>query len=96
MAEDLLGPDHEITLIRCFTAPVSGKRDPMQPIRQQRYLQALSSLPSISFHLGNFLTMRKIRPLADPLPSGPTYVTILDSEEKGSDVNLATFLIHDA
>ena len=96
LSQSLLGPDREITHIRYFTAPVSGKLDPMQPVRQQRYLQALQSLPSISVHLGTFLTSRKVRPLADPIPGGPTHVTVLNSEEKGSDVNLATYLIHDA
>jgi len=35
LCEDLLSPQNEITRIRYFTAPVSGKLDPGQPIRQQ-------------------------------------------------------------
>lgn len=96
LAEALLGPGHEVSCLRYFTAPVSGKIDPGQPIRQQRYLQALASLPAISIHLGNFLTTRKVRPLIDPPADGPTHVAIWNTEEKGSDVNLATYLIHDA
>ncbi len=96
LSEALLSPDHEIAHIRYFTAPISGKLDPLAHIRQQRYLQALQSLPLVTVHLGNFLTSRKIRPLADPAPGGPTHATIWNSEEKGSDVNLATYLIHDA
>jgi uncharacterized LabA/DUF88 family protein len=92
----LLDPDNEIQLIRYFTAPVSGKLDPSQPIRQQRYLQALRTLPNVTIHLGNFLTKPKIRPLVKPVPGGPTHVQIYNTEEKGSDVNLATYLIHDA
>jgi hypothetical protein len=96
LVKGLLDPDNEIQCIRYFTAPVSGKLDPGQPIRQQRYLQALSTLPCMSFHQGNFLTKPKWRPLVSPSPGGPTHVEIWNTEEKGSDVNLATYLIHDA
>jgi hypothetical protein len=37
-----------------------------------------------------------MRPLVNPTPGGPTHVEIWNTEEKGSDVNLATYLIHDA
>jgi hypothetical protein len=96
LVKGLLDPDNDIQCIRYFTAPVSGKLDPGQPIRQQRYLQALSTLPCVSFHQGNFLTKAKWRPLVSPAPDGPTHVEIWNTEEKGSDVNLATYLIHDA
>jgi hypothetical protein len=76
----LLDTDNRIDRIRYFTAPVSGKFDPGVPIRQQRY----------------FLTKPKMRPLVSPAPGGPTHVEIWNTEEKGSDVNLATYLIHDA
>lgn len=96
LVKGLLDPDNDIRQIRYFTAPVSGRLDPGQPIRQQRYLQALSTLPCISVHQGNFLTKPKIRPLVNPPPGGPTHVQIFNTEEKGSDVNLATYLVHDA
>lgn len=96
LVEGLLDSENEIQQIRYFTAPVSGKLDPGQPIRQQRYLQALSTLPCLSIHQGNFLTKPKIRPLVNPPPGGLTHVEIFNTEEKGSDVNLATYLIHDA
>lgn len=35
-------------------------------------------------------------PLVHPLPSGPSTVEVLKTEEKGSDVNLATCLLLDA
>ena len=37
----------------------------------------------------------KRRPLAEPMPGLPTHVLVRDSEEKGSDVNLATRLLVD-
>lgn len=94
LASGLLAPENEIQ--RYFTAPVSGKFDPGVPVRQQRYLQALRTLPSVSIHEGNFLTRPKMRPLVNPAPDGPTHVEIWNTEEKGSDVNLATYLVHDA
>ena len=37
----------------------------------------------------------KRRPLAEPVPGLPAHVLVRDSEEKGSDVNLATHLLVD-
>ncbi len=34
-------------------------------------------------------------PVANPKPGEPKYVKVLKTEEKGSDVNIATHLIHD-
>ena len=96
LAQSLLDPDNEIQLIRYFTAPVSGKFDAGVPVRQQRYLQALATVPCVNIHHGNFLTKPKMRPLVTPAPGGPTHVEIWNTEEKGSDVNLATYLVHDA
>lgn len=96
LSKSLLAPENDIQRIRYFTAPVSGKLDPGQPIRQQRYLQALQSLSCVTVHQGTFLSKPKVRPLVHPDPAGPTHVLIWNTEEKGSDVNLATYLIHDA
>lgn len=96
LVQGLLDSDNSIERVRYFTAPVSGKLDPGQPIRQQRYLDALRTIPSVSVHQGNFLTTRKFRPLVNPTAGGPTHAEIWNTEEKGSDVNLATYLIHDA
>ncbi len=96
LMRELLNADNDIQRIRYFTAPVSGKFDPGVPVRQQRYLQALRTLPNLTIHEGNFLTRPKLRPLVNPTPGGPTHVEVWNTEEKGSDVNLATYLIHDA
>ncbi|MFC6646151.1 NYN domain-containing protein [Granulicella cerasi] len=96
LAVNLLSAENQIHKIRYFTARVSGKQDPGNPVRQALYLRALESLPQVEIHYGSFLARRKMRPLADPLPGGPTHVEIEDMEEKGSDVNLATHLLNDA
>ena len=50
-------------------------------------------MPLLRIYFGNFLPKTKWRPLvSDP----NQYVEIHDTEEKGSDVNLATHLLNDA
>lgn len=89
-------PKDDVTGIRYFTALVAARpHDPGQPARQQAYLRALESLPSVSVHLGHYLTHRVRMPLARPTPGGPTVVEVIKTEEKGSDVNLATHLLLD-
>ena len=52
----LLQPPHQITYLKYFTAQVSGKRDPPQPIRQQTYWRALqAATPDFVKHLGTKL-----------------------------------------
>jgi uncharacterized LabA/DUF88 family protein len=92
----LLQPHHRITAINYFTAQVSGKRDPQQPVRQQTYWRALqASTPTLQLFKGTFLTHEVRAPLAQPLP-GQRYAKVLKTEEKGSDVNLAVHLLNDA
>jgi uncharacterized LabA/DUF88 family protein len=85
-------PNDRIEKIRYFTAKVKAHPgDPDQPNRQRIYLRALRTLPEVEIHFGSFLTNTVRKPKAD----GSGYVEILDTEEKGSDVNLATYLVHD-
>jgi uncharacterized LabA/DUF88 family protein len=93
----LLLPKNTIGEIRYFTALVSARlADLDQPVRQQLYLRALATLPKVSVHLGHFLTHEVTMALAVP-PGHPTrYVNVIKTEEKGSDVNLATHLLNDA
>lgn len=90
-------PKDDIRRIRYFTARVSARPgDPQQPERQQFYLRALESLPTVSVHYGHFLTHTVSMRRADPTPRGPRTVKVLKTEEKGSDVNLASHLLLDA
>lgn len=92
----LLLPQHRINRIRYFTAVVSSRpNDPNQAQRQQTYLRALRTIPELSIHYGHFLAKTKRRPLAQPPETGSRIVEVLDTEEKGSDVNLATYLLLD-
>ena len=92
----LLPRDH-IVKIRYFTARVSARLNhPEQPSRQNAYLRALSTLPLVEIHYGYFKTRPVRLPLAKPGPADPRTVEVLRTEEKGSDVNLATYLLLDA
>ena len=91
--ESLL-PDHDIQRIRYFTALVNDW-PPGESRRQRTYLRALGTLPKVEIHYGRFTSHTVRMPLANPEPSGPATVEVLRTEEKGTDVNLATFLMVD-
>lgn len=89
-------PKDEIKRIRYFTATVSTRPDnPHAPQRQQVYLRALETTPGLSIHYGHYLSHVTRMPLAHPR-QGTRTVEVVKTEEKGSDVNLATYLLLDA
>ncbi len=93
----LMLPKNTIHEIKYFTALVSARpNDLTQPQRQQLYLRALGTIPSVSVHLGHFLVHEVMMPLVVPPGQPQQYVKVIKTEEKGSDVNLATHLLHDA
>src|SRR6266478_3708251 len=96
LAEQLLDRTNEVVLVKYYTARVSGKQDPSSPARQQLYLDALSTVPEVRVFFGNFLANVITRPLVRPIKGLPTYVQVHHTAEKGSDVKLATHLLHDA
>jgi hypothetical protein len=90
-------PKDRINRIRYFTATVSARPDnPDAPQRQQIYLRALETIPGLSIHYGHYLTHVTRMPLANPPQRGARTVEVVKTEEKGSDVNLATYLLLDA
>lgn len=105
LAENLLSKNNNIVHINYYTANVSGRLDPHAPRRQQIYFDALVTLPELTIHKGMFLTSEKWAGLVLPpeflpetqLPQPwPDVVRVLNIEEKGSDVNLASHLLLDA
>lgn len=87
-------PNDQIQSIKYFTAIVSARpHHPQQPMRQQVYLRALRTLPDISIVYGHFLTHSCPMILTGSNP--PQKVWVDKTEEKGSDVNLATHLLRD-
>ena len=89
-------PQDEIHRVCYFTARLDARPGNLnQPRRQLVYLRALTTLPGFDVHYGVFRSGVKRRPLAEPVPGLPAHVLVRDSEEKGSDVNLATRLLVD-
>ena len=94
---NLLLPGCEINRIRYFAALVnSPPYDPQKGQRQQTYLRAIRTIPNLSVYLGYFQTHARKMPLAHPPASGSRMVEVLRTEEKGTDVNLASYLLLDA
>ncbi len=91
----LLRPADTIDAVRYFTARVKRDQDPTAPGKQKLYLAALGTLPEVSVHFGQFRTHPVAMPLVDPGPGKRRTVRVLKTEEKGSDVNLATALLLD-
>jgi uncharacterized LabA/DUF88 family protein len=92
----LLLPKNQVLKIKYFTALVNPRpHDPDQPQRQQICLRALRTIPNPEVILGHFLTHEVSMPLANCPPGHQRYAQVIKTEEKGSDVNLATHLLHD-
>ncbi len=91
-------PNNQIELVRYFTARISARpSDPDQSTRQQAYLRALATDPLVRLHFGHFLTHEVTMPDAAQWRRGKIRpVSVIKTEEKGSDVNLATHLLMDA
>ncbi len=104
-----MGANADCNRIRYFTSrAVSIKNDPdITPetiTRQDIYWRALGTIANLTIHKGMFTAHAKQRYLADPAghPSRPRFATphrtvrVVLREEKGSDVNLAAYLLLDA
>ena len=84
-----------ISHIRYFTARVKSIGSE-KGTRQNVYLRALRTIPEITIHFGQ-LKSRNVKGilLEKGNPKHKQIVTISKFEEKGSDVNIATFMITD-
>lgn len=100
MARFLL-PEYELNRVRYFTAiikPLPGS-DPQSPQRQQAYIRALETLPLTSVHLGKYRVDPRVMPKHPTTfdeDGRPVTVKVKKTEEKGSDVSLASHLLLDA
>jgi uncharacterized LabA/DUF88 family protein len=98
-------PEYNVSRIRYFTAIVSSRPgNPGQTTRQLAYLRALKTIPCLTVHEGFFLTSTVRARLTSPIPCSAvsaclpslSTVEVHKTEEKGSDVNIATHLLVDA
>jgi hypothetical protein len=89
----LLLPNDQIRQIKYFTALVNPRpNDPDQRVRQESYLRALATIPNLTTVFGYFLTHEVKMALAGGKGG---YASVIKTEEKGSDVNIATHLLID-
>lgn len=90
----LILPDNEIVKIKYCTARVTPRPyNPNVHVRQEAYFRALHTLGNVEIILGTFRSHNIKMPLA---ASPRTTVEVIKTEEKGSDVNLASHLLFDA
>ena len=90
----ILLPNREIHRVRYFVSRISPlPHNPQAAYRQNAYLRALRTIPNLTIHLGEFVSRRAVLPLADEDP--PKTVAVIRTEEKRTDVNLATYLLVD-
>lgn len=93
---ELLLPRHDIKYIHYFTALVKVRpNNPQQAQRQKTYLRALQTIPNLDITYGHFLTQKVRMRLVQPEDSQVKTALVYKTEEKGSDVNLASFLLRD-
>jgi len=90
--------EHDLVAIKYFTARVSDTRDdPSKATRQDIYFQALkASIPEFTIHFGEFRRQKKQMPRVGLRDRVGRPIWVWDTEEKGSDVNLAVELVNDA
>jgi len=105
-----LFPHDTISRIRYFTAKVRPTaKDPAKLQRQETYVRALQTIPNLSVHYGMFKAHARSRVVACshcgadyakglncPHYNPAQRVQVLECQEKGSDVNIASYLLLDA
>ena len=106
LSTNVLRAKHEVIQVNYYTARVGGSEDKDAPRRQQIYLDALQTVPEIRAHFGKFLPKKKWAKFATKPPRTkpetefsepyPRVAKVWKTEEKGSDVNLASHLVRDA
>lgn len=92
LSRALLQPDDSVQRIRYFTALIDARSGPGGLRRQKAYIRALVSIACLTVHFGSFVTHARTMPRTD----GGGMVEVLRTDEKRSDVNLASHLLLDA
>lgn len=94
LAQTLL-PADTIQELHYFTARVSSRAyNPSSAHDQGLYIRALKTIPNLHIKYGHFLTHSVPMYLTNVAPAQKVWVD--KTEEKGSDVNLASHLLRDA
>jgi uncharacterized LabA/DUF88 family protein len=85
LAKDLVEPNQQLVAVKYFTARVSGQKDKAR--RQTTFLEAVQTCDVAMFY-GKFQ--------AKPIRCNACYTSWQTSEEKMTDVNIATEMLTDA
>ncbi len=97
LCQVMLQKDNLIQSVKYFTAPVKQRyRTDRGPARQDLYLRALATLPCVSICKGRFQEHEVDMPLPGQWDGKPDMVRVVRTDEKLTDVALATALIVDA
>ena len=89
-------PTHEVGQIKYFTATIQPRPYDLQADqRQATYIRALETISNLSVHFGTFRTHRKWSMPTDPALASSGVIEVWNTEEKGTDVNLAVHLLMD-
>lgn len=98
LCESYLKPDQELVAVKYYSALVNSTvGDPTRTNRQELYLKALSANPRIHIELGYFSVHPTTMPSAEKWNQGKIVpLSVIKTEEKGTDVNLAVNLVADA
>ena len=96
LAASLIGDDKDVLAVKYFTARVSPRgNDPEQPFRQHMYLRALMTL-GVQLIYGRYLSHVVPMYRAHQAKGVPPFVDVVKTEEKGTDVNIASHMLVDA
>jgi uncharacterized LabA/DUF88 family protein len=88
-------PNYFIDSIKFYTARISARdKNDQSPKRQQIYFNALKTIKNLKIILGNFQQHEVSLPKS-PISNPIKYQKVIKTEEKGSDVNLASHLVYD-
>lgn len=96
-----LFPSVQINRIRYFSAKVRNfQHDPNAQTRQDTYWRALRTTPNLEIIEGDFVAWPRLLPqfpfaYVNGANNPPNKVQVERAEEKGSDVNLAAYLVYD-
>jgi len=97
-----LFPSKSIHNIKYFSAKVKAlPHDPSVPTRQDIYWRVLRTIPNLEIIEGHFVSWPRLMPqfpfayINSNFNKPPQKVQVERTEEKGSDVNLAAYLVYD-
>ena len=97
MSQRILGPRHAVEQVYLYTAPLHDRvSDGRAAWRHELFLRALAARGGVEIVLGSHVVGARRVPLLRPDGGAGDLVTVLQTTEKGTDVNLAVDLVHHA